>query len=376
VSVSVPAATLSGALGYAIFTASSLNLLNAATVNQSGSNPAPNLYAGQTASCVDGISSQGGLTTYVAITLSGACSLTGSLVAGGLVTMQGSAHVGGAVTAYGGGLSMSGNPSIGGNAISTGGAMSLANSSTISGSADASGSISVTGGSTIGGTQTANDPTLASQTIPAQISFPTLNPTTTQWGAAGWTVVQIPGGAYSTCASYFQNINSGASDPFMTQISTAAAKTVVYAPTCAVTYNNAHAFTLSADVVLQVQSFILQNSNTFDSTSTVVHNFSVLASPSATCGSAVDINFANSTNFISSTPSTNATLNVFIYSPGVVDFADAPAMSGQVLGCGGFTGENSFSLNFVPTAAAGLPWTSTTSSAPTVTVTGKFLLKG
>jgi hypothetical protein len=215
--------------------------------------------------------------------------------------------------------------------------------------------------------------------MPAQTAFPTLNPSVSTWQAAGWNVVQIPSSTYATCASYFQNLSSGASDPYMTQLSTATTKTVIYAPTCAVTYSHAHVFTLGADVALQVLSLTLQNSNSFYSTTTTAHNFSVLADTSATCPPSTgttDVSFSNSTDFVSPTPSTNATLNVFVYAPGAVDYANAPSMDGQILACSGFTGENGFLLNFVPTAAAGLPWTSTTSSAPTVTVTGKFLLKG
>jgi len=377
VAIAASGTTLSQALGYAIFTSSNLDLLNAATISQLGPNPPPNVYAGQILTCANGTSSQGALITYDPVTLSNACSFTGSLTADGQVTMQNSAHVGGAVTAYGGGITMTGNPSITGNATATGGGISLSNSSTIGGNADASGSITLSGSSTIGGTKTANDPTLASQTIPPPISFPILNPAVTDWQSAGWNVVQIPSVTYPTCASYFQNLSSGASDPFMTQISTAAGKTAIYAPTCAVTYSRSHVFTLSADVALQVQSLTLQNSNTFYSTSTVVHNFSVLANASSTCStSTVDVNLSNSSDFVSPTPSTNATLNVFIYTPGEVDYANAPSMNGQILACGGFTGENGFALNFVPGAAATLPWTGTTTSPPTVTVLQKFVVKG
>jgi len=377
VSIAAGSTTLSAALGYAIFTSGNLDLLNAATIDQTGTNPAPNIYAGQTLTCANGTASQGSLTTYTPVTLSSACSFTGSLTADGLVTMQNSAHVGGAVIAYGAGITMTGNALITGNATATGGNISLSNSAAIDGNAYASGTISLSGGSQVKGTQNPGDSALSTQTMPSAVSFPAVDTTVSDWTTAGWNLVQIPNAVYTTCASYFQNIASEAgpgppTDPFMTQLYTAATKTLVYAPTCNVTYSSSHTFGLNADVTLWVNTLTLSNSNTFESTSSTVHNFSVLASPSASCSTSsptVDVNFSNFSSFTS-------TIDAFIYTQGAADYANAPAMNGQVLACSGFTGENGFDLNFVPAASAGLPWTGTTTTAPTLTVLDKLILKG
>jgi len=64
---------------------------------------------------------------------------------------------------------------------------------------------------------------------------------------------------------------------------------------------------------------------------------------------------------------------VFIYSPGQVNYANAPSMTGQVVACGGFTGSNSYTLVFDPQASGEIPGASA-ATAPTVSVTDRFVL--
>jgi hypothetical protein len=69
-------------------------------------------------------------------------------------------------------------------------------------------------------------------------------------------------------------------------------------------------------------------------------------------------------------------LHVFVYSYGAVDYSnDLQSMDGQVFACGGFSGTNSFTLSFDPTAAAQLPWTGVGGQGA-VTVTAKFVRRG
>lgn len=377
VNIAAGVATLPAAFGYAIFTSGNLSLYNGSQNDQLGSNPPPNVYSGQTLTCANGAVSQGSVTTYQPVDLTGSCDISGGLTDAGQVTMGNSAQVGGNVISYGGGVTMTGSALVVGNATETNGNISLAGSGTIDGNAYASGTITLGGGSQVKGTQTQFDSALSSQTMPATINFPAADTTLSDWTAAGWNLVQIPNATYTTCASYFKNIASEAgpgppTDPFMTQLYTATTKTLIYAPTCNVAYSSSHTFGLNADVTLWVNTLMLSNSNTFESTSSTVHNFSVLASPSAACNTTtppVDMTFSNSTSFTS-------TVDALLYTQGAVDYANAPSMNGQVLACSGFTGENAFALNFVPTASAGLPWTGTTTSAPTVTVLNKFVLRG
>jgi len=377
----VPAA--SAALGYAIFTSSNLTISNASNLNKVGSGPTPDIYAGQTVSCTNGTISQGNVVTYQPIALSGGCTFSGSLTATGSVSLANSSDVGGALISYGsGGISMSGSAKIGGNATSTGGNISLPSGSpNIAGNAYAYGTITVGGGASITGTKTANDTGLASMTAPAQITFPAVNLTTASWPGS-WNVVQIPNSTYTTCASFFANNSSGAADAFMTDLYSATVNTVIYAPTCAVTYSHTHLFYLNSDVALVVASLSLNNSNTFcaeasldsqtcSSTTTRLHNFEVLASasPPSTCStSSVTVTFSNSSSFSSN-------LSVFVYTLGEVSYANAPSMNGQILACGGFTGSNAFTLNFDPTASGDVPGLGG-SGTNTITVLTKFVLSG
>ncbi len=355
------------ALGYALFTTNALNLTGAATLINSGGNIA-NVYSGGTMTCGNGDVVPGAVTTYGAVNFTGSCTIAG-LTASGPVTLGNSATVNGDLTSYGGPLAMSGSTKVTGTATETNGAINLSGSAKITGNALASGAISVAGGATIGGTRTPNDGVLVSQTMPAAVSFPVLDPSISTWQGQGWNVVQVPGtinGVAQTCASYFKSNSSGAADPFQTDITTLITKTVFYAPTCAPSYTRAQTFSFSADTVLEVQSLKTANSDTFQSTSATHHNFSVLASPGTACSTAnVDVTISNSANFASS-------LSVFIYSPGQVSYANAPSMTGQIVACGGITGSNSFTMTFDPSASGEIPGSSS-ATAPTVSVLSKFV---
>jgi hypothetical protein len=365
----------SAALGYAIFTEGNLTLYNDAQVDEVSTTNPPNIYSGQTLTCDNGSLSEGNLITYQPIDLANNCQISGGLTAAGQVTLENSVGIGGNLTSYGGGITMTGNPLVGGNAMETNGNISLSNSATIDGNAAATGTITKSGGSKIVGTITQNDSALSSQSMPTATSFPSIDTTLTDWSAAGWTIVQVPSASYPTCASYFQNIASESgpqppTDPFMSQLYTATTKTLIYAPTCSVTYSSSHTFGLNADITLWVSTLTLNNSNTFESTSSTVRNFSILASPTASCStSQTDVTLTNFASF-------TATVDAFIYTPGQVSYSNAPSMSGQILACNGFNSTNAFVLNFVPGAAALLPGLSSSSTPPTETVLQKFVLKG
>ena len=272
----------------------------------------------------------------------------------------------GNLISYGGSLAMSGSAKVSGTATETVGNVSLAGSATVTGNTYAYGTISLAGGSSIGGTQVPNDLTLSSQTMPAAVSFPVLNPSDATWLAAGWNVIDVPNSTY-TCAQYFQSNSSGAADPFQTAISTLAVKTVFDAETCNPSYTRSQTFSFAADTVLEVQTYTTANSDTYASTTATHHDVSILASPGTACSTAnVDVSVSNSSNFGSS-------LTVFIYSPGQVSYANAPSMTGQIMACGGFTGSNSFTLTFDPSASGEIPGSSS-ATAPTVSVTDKFVV--
>ena len=368
-SIAASSSSSPAALNYAIFTPNNLDLTNGDAIDRSGGSPPPDLYAGGTLTCDNGVLAEGSVTTYEPVSLANNCTIAGALTSAGAVTMANSASVGGGLTSYGGEITMTGNARIGGSAKQTSGDVSLANSATIDGSASASGSISLSGASSVKGTQVAYDAALKSETMPPPVPFPTMQVSPNDYQSAGWTVIDVP---TSSCAAYFYSYSSGATDPFMTAIASATAKTFVYAPTCAVSYKNAHTFDLNADVVLDVASLSLQNSNTFTSTTSTVHDLSILASPTSTCSpSATDFSASNATDFTSS-------VHTFIYTPGEVSYANAPQMYGQVLACGGFVAQNAFTLDFVPSpsSSSGLLWTTGPSAPPTITVREKYVASG
>lgn len=205
----------SAALGYAIFTENSVNLVDAATL-QTGT-ATPDIYAGGQVTCASRTASTGNLVTQYAqgIVLSGTCSFGGNLTSAGPVNMQGSALVTGNVISYGGNtagtscsggspyysICLSGNPLIVGNATETNGSIEVPNGR-IAGNAYATGTISITNGGTLGGTKNPNDSALSSQTMPAVIAFPAITLPST-----GWNIVSIPNSSY-TCATYFANIDN------------------------------------------------------------------------------------------------------------------------------------------------------------------------
>lgn len=349
------------ALGYALYTTNSLDLTGAAALTNSGSYVA-NIYSGGTLTCGTGDSSPGSVTTYGAVDFTGSCSI-GGLTASGAVTLENSAAVNGNLISYAGPLTMSGTTEVTGTATETSGNISLSGSTIIKGNTAASGTITLAGGSSISpGTKTPGDLALSSQTMPAAVSFPVLNPSDATWLGQGWSVVDV---ASANCGTYFQSNSSGAADPFMTAISTETSKTVYDATSCSPSYSRSQTFSFNADTVLEVASFTTVGSDTYSSTTATVHDFSLLASPGVACStSAVDISVSNSSTFASS-------LVVFMYTPGEASYANSPSMIGQIVACGGITGSNSFVLTFNSSASAEIPGSSS-ATAPTVSVLNKY----
>ena len=135
----------------------------------------PTSTPGGVLTCGTGDSSPGSVTTYGAVNFTGSCSI-GGLTASGAVTLGNSATVNGNLISYGGPLTMSGAAKVTGTATETNGNISVSGG-TINGNTAASGTITVSGGGSISpGTQTPNDSALSSQTMPAAVSFPALNP--------------------------------------------------------------------------------------------------------------------------------------------------------------------------------------------------------
>ena len=163
-----------------------------------------------------------------------------------------------------------------------------------------------------------------------------LDPSVATWAGQGWNVIQITA---TMCAAYFQSNSNGSDDPFQTAIASLnGTKTVFYAPTCDLSYSNTQTFKFAADVVLQVKTLTTANSDTYKSTSSTRHDFSLLASAGTACSTAnTDVSFSNSSNF-------DPSLTVFVYTPGQVSYQNSPSMTGQILGCGGLVGANAFTL--------------------------------
>jgi len=355
--------TPAAALGYALYTSNALNLSGAATVSNSSGNTA-NAYSGGTMTCGTGDTIPGSVTSYVVVSLTGSCSI-GGLTASGQVTLANSATVNGNLISYGGPLTMSGTTEVTGTATETSGNIGLSGSADIVGNTAASGTITIAGGATIGGTKTPNDAALTSQTMPAAVSFPVLNPSDVTWMLQGWTVIDVPNSSY-TCAQYFVSNTNGAPDPFQTAISTLGSKTVFDAETCNPSYTRSQTFQFAADTVLEVQTLTTAGSDAFASTTATHHDFSLLASPGTACSAAnVAVTVSNQANFASS-------LTVFVYSPGQVSYANSPSMTGQITACGGITGSSSFALTFDPSASGEIPGSSSV-TAPTVSVINKFV---
>ena len=255
----------------------------------------------------------------------------------------------------------------------------IVNSTTVGGVADASGTIS---GSGSFGSKAANDAALASVQAPATVSSPAIESDPSQY--TGYTVYNVPNSTY-TCAQSFASTSHG--DGFRTVIASISTATIGNAPTCqstdcsnAQTYDTAmnsydlHGtpFLVNNNLILWVTSIAFTNTRTFQSTVSMVHDFSILGKVSPTSTRApgtVNVSSANQTEF-------NSSLHVFVHSYGAVNHSnDLQTMDGQVFACGGFSGTNSFTLSFDPTAAAQLLWTGVGSQGA-VTVTGKFVLRG
>jgi hypothetical protein len=398
VNIAVPQVTNpAAALGYALFTTNALDLESAATLENSGSNIA-NVYSGGTLTCASSTSVPGTLTTHASISLSGGPCTTGGLISTGAITSTGAFDVNGNMTAYGGSVTLGSTTTVTGNVTATDGNISLSSAATIDGNAAASGTISVTGAAKIKGTQTPNDSALSADTPPAAVPFPSecqsgypapcsladSNITDADWQAGGWTVVDIPNSTY-TCASFFQNVPAG-SGPFQNEISSETSKTVYDALGCSATtpcppasgtscypsYSGAETFKFAQDTVLEVPAISVSSADTFESTSSTMHNFSILASPLSVCStSGTDITMTSAVTLASS-------LAVFLYTPGEVSFSSASSSSaGQIVACGGITGTSAFTFTYNPSAGAEVLGLSTTvpssTTAPTISATEKFV---
>ena len=407
VTIAVSTSTNS-ALGYAIFTSNNLDLEGAATLNTGVA--VPDIYAGEQLTCANGTVSQGSVITYYPVDLTGNCQFSGNLTSASDVELDNSVGIRGNVISYGGNtastscdsvnigtkknpvyyyysLCLSGSATIGGTATETNGNIEVPDG-TITGNAYASGSISVSGGGTITGTQTPNDTSLSSLTMPAPDSFPVLNMPTT-----GWSVVTIP---TSQCGTYFQNNTDESSggvvsdpDPFEFALENQTQKTIYEAPNCSVAYSRAQIIALNyspgsgggvGDAILEVASLSSHGTTWCEESATDSHKCSTATTPgpnlilyagppqpTACTTSTLEATFDSTNNF-------EPNITTLVYSPGEVDYANAPSMTGQILACGGVTGTNAFTLTFNPSAAYdvfGPP-----GSSVTITTIDKYIVSG
>ena len=320
------------------------------------------------------------------INIASSCTIDGSIVVNGSITSSSSDTIEGNVTAYGGAITLISSSTIDGNATAAGagGTISLSSNAHVDGTAAATGAISIDASSSVG-SDDQYDTALSSETAPAPISFPFTDPTGADWTAAGWTNVvsvgpstQLPPPSY-TCAGYFQNT---AGDPFLTEISKVTSPTVIYAPTCNVSYSSSKTLALNANVALQVNSLTLFSSVTLESTSvngcpSDVCNLSILAEGAtpSTCSTALPTsNPPGGVSIYSSVTTGTPSVTVFIYTPDEINTSSTVVMYGQILACGGFNTGSSATFYFVPSAsAADLPWWTSTLS---VTVEQKIVLQG
>jgi hypothetical protein len=395
----VVTASTSAAVGYGIFTASTLNLTNGGvTVQGSGGAPTPTEYAEGVVTCNAGVMNTANLITYAAIDLSNDCHYSGSLTADGAITMEGSALVGGAAIAYGGGITLTGNATIGGNATATGGAILFNSSGHIGGNAYATGTISETGGPAINqlisGTMTPNDTSLSLQTMPAEAAFPTFSLPTAQTTPA-WNIVNIPA---SQCSTYFSDSWSVIPDPFQVALESQTERTLYNASSCSITYGSARTFMLNpptagnptaGDAILDVATMVLTNAgSTFceesatdsyacSSATTPGPNLTIFAnasSTSSTCNASTE-----STNAVQLDNSNTFEPNVvtLIYTlGGVIMQNGSSSMTGQIIACGAISAGNTFTLSVNTAAAAEVLGSSSTSAGLSVNGTDKYVVSG
>jgi hypothetical protein len=392
-----PAASTSAAVGDGIFTASTLNLDNGNDIVQgsTGASTLPTEYADGVVTC-DTSHNLANLITYAAMTLANNCSYTGNLTVDGAVAIAGGSTVGGSVIAYGAGITLSNGATIGSNATATGGAILFNSSGHVGGSAYASGTISETNGSPtlssyISGGVYPNDTSLSSETMPAEVSFPTLSLPTTQTTPV-WNIVNIPNSQYS-CATYFSDFQSIIPDPFQQALESQTERTLYNAPSCPVSYGTARKFMLNpstaGDAILDVASLVLYNagstfceesaagSDTCSSATTPGPNLTVFAnasSASSTCSTSTE-----STTAVQVSNSTfDSNVVTLIYSLGGVSFQNGGnlSMTGQIIACGNITATGTFILTVNTAAATEVLGSSTTSAGLTLTDEDKYVVSG
>lgn len=392
------AASTSPVVGYGIFTASALNLTNGGVTVQgsTGATTLPTEYAEGVVTCDAGVMNKANLITYAPITLTNDCQYMGSLTTDGAETMENSATVAGSAIAYGGGITLSGDAMIGGNATATGGNISIISYGLIGGNAFASGTISETNGPAINqlisGTLSPNDPSLSSETMPAEASFPTLSLPTTQTTPA-WSIVNIPA---SQCAWYFSD--STTPDPFQLALESQTARTVYDASTCSISYGSARTFMLNppttgnstaGDAILDVATMVLTNAgSTFceesatdsyacSSATTPGPNLTIFAnasSASSACSTSTE-----STTAVQLDNSNNFEQNVvtLIYTLGGVIMQNGnSSMTGQIVACGTIAATNTFTLTVNTAAATEVLGSSSTGASLTLTDEDKYVVSG
>jgi hypothetical protein len=369
---SISVATVTGSFpGDAIFTEGSAQFANSTNLAQS-TYGTPNVYAGGLLSCSNGIFSQGTMITYDStdvLNLNNTCQFT-NIVGAGAIVLSGGASATGYVTSYGTtsasvcggtvGVCVSRSVQVGGNvtAIGTNAGIGVINQADVKGNADAEGLITLQGSGSIAGSKTQNDSSLGSRFIDTDyppLTFPSYDPTALSWAAAGWSVQVVGQPGYPTCSSYFADT---ATDTFMQQIAGALVPLAIYAPTCNVSYSQAHAFQLGSNIALQVESFSVSQLNTFDpttegtKTAPVSVDFALLAGAEQKCStSTLDITFSQNTAF-APIPVTDpySTVNTLLYTEGEISMANSNIVYGQIFACGGFSTNNAVSLTFDPLA--------------------------
>jgi hypothetical protein len=380
VSVS-PTTQLFPAFAFAMFSPGTVALTSNVAVDQITGPPAgpyPSVYGGTLSECTNGTVLEGNVTSYSDVNVNSNCTIYGNLYVQGNVSISNTVHIKGNVYAYGGSVSLTSTPTIDGSiyaiAGSSGGGTINAstNAVTVGGSLYATGAITNTSKATIAGIPpiVANDAAIAGWTMPAQVTFPQLNPTVASLQAAGYNVIQVGNTLLGqvSCAVFF--LPTTLVSLVNSLLST---KTAIYAPICTPQTYGLTPFIVSTDMIWVLGGIQTTGTTTFVASPLTAllgttYDLSIIVPYGTSCKKGGDINFTNTTQF-------DSRINVLLYTPCTADFTVSPSMNGQILAGTGISATNQFTLNFDNLAAFGVPGT-TSPLASAVAVQSKTVSSG
>jgi cytoskeletal protein CcmA (bactofilin family) len=306
-----------GGFDDAIFANGSISFANLTTINgEPGSGSNANLYSNQSMSCANNEVVHGSVTVQGAFTATNRCSVDGTVYATG-------------------NISFSNSGTVGGDLKSSGGAISLSNSNVVDGSAIAAGTVTLYNQATVLGSVVQN----AVVPPPPYQSFPAFSYQPSDWTAAGFTN-QISD----------NDCNPGDPTNVYRDIASMAYTTTptVIVTSCALSWSNNSSISLDASLAVistggfsAVNRFIVS-----DAASSPVDLFFLVPS-SVTCSNGGTISFSNNTSI-------SPSVDVFLYSPCNVSFANNQATTGQIYSGGNVQIANQFTMTYMPLALPSL----------------------